>query len=352
MTEQPGRRSFSTAELCTQVGGELRGPDNLEITGVAALDESEPGQITFLADEAHARRWAHAGASAAVISRSLLPIDHDPATRALIVVDNAELATIIMLEQFAPPPDRPDLGVHPTAWVDPSATLGESVRIGPNVTVGPRAVLGRGVTLHPGVHVYANVLIGDDSVIHAGAVIRERCRLGRRVIVHQNASIGADGFGYRPSPDGKGLLKVPQIGIVILEDDVEIGAGTCIDRAKFSATIIGAGTKVDNLVQIAHNCRVGRCCVIAGQSGLAGSVIVEDGVQIGAQVGVSDHVRIGRGARVGGQSGVMQDLAPGVTVLGLPADDVRQTLRQFACIRKLPELIRDLSQRPDAGGEG
>ncbi len=199
--------------------------------------------------------------------------------------------------------------------------------------------------LYGGVRIYAQSSIGDDSILHGNTVVRERCRLGRRVVTHQNVSIGADGFGYERAPDGSGLLHVPQIGDVEIGDDVEIGASTCIDRAKFGSTVIGAGTKIDNLVQIGHNCNIGRSCVIAGQTGLAGSVTVGDGVTIAGAVGVADHVTVGSGATVGAFSGVMRDVPPGQTCLGRPATEVRTALRQAAALRRLPELMREVSQR-------
>jgi UDP-3-O-[3-hydroxymyristoyl] glucosamine N-acyltransferase len=193
--------------------------------------------------------------------------------------------------------------------------------------------------LHAGVRLSAGVTLGADCVVHSNTVIRHDCTLGQRVILHQNVSVGADGFGYRPAPDGRGLVKVPHIGSVRIEDDVEIGAGTCIDRGKFGATVIGTGTKIDNLVQIGHNCRIGRCCIIVSGCGLAGSVVLEDGVILGGQVGIADGVRVGAGVQVGAKSGLMKDIPPGEKWLGVPADQASATLRQWAAIRKLPGLL-------------
>jgi len=172
--------------------------------------------------------------------------------------------------------------------------------------------------------------------------------IGRGVILHQNVSIGADGFGYRPDPTGRGLLKVPHIGNVILEDGVEIGSNSCVDRAKFGSTIVGAGTKIDNICQIAHNCRIGRCCVIAGCAGISGSVTIGDGVQMGGMVGIIDHINIGSGARLGAMCFVMRDIPAGQSVLGYPADDGQTVLRQWASVRKLPGLLRPLSRHIEA----
>ena len=249
-----------------------------------------------------------------------------------------------LLRLFAPPPLLPDAGVHPTAWVHPDASIGRDVRIGPHVSVDRGASIGDRVVLYGGVRICGEAHVGDDSILHSNTVVRERCRLGRRVITHQNVSIGADGFGFERAPDGSGLLRVPQIGTVELCDDVEIGAATCIDRAKFGTTVIGAGTKIDNLVQVAHNCRIGSSCVIAALSGLAGSVTVGDGVCIGGAVAVSPHVTIGSGATIGACSGVMRDISPGQTCLGTPATEVREALRQAAALQRLPAWMREVSQ--------
>jgi UDP-3-O-[3-hydroxymyristoyl] glucosamine N-acyltransferase len=254
-----------------------------------------------------------------------------------------------LLEMFFVPEPVPALGVHPSAVVDPTATLGAQVRIGPHVSIAAGASIGDGVVLHAGVRIYEYVAIGAGTVVHANTVIRHRCRIGKSVILHQNVSIGADGFGYRPDPKSATLLKVPHLGNVVLEDGVEIGANTGVDRGKFGSTIIGAGTKVDNLVQIGHNVRIGRCCVIAGCVGISGSVQIGDGVQVGGAAGFIDHVQVGDRAKIGAMTLVTKDMPPGATWLGLPADEAQATLRQWASVRKLPELIRRLTKSLESG---
>lgn len=335
--------SHTTVSLANMLGGRLDGCD-LPISGVNSIADAGPNEITFISNPAYARKWAQCDAAAAVISSGLEVSGHDPQHRALIVVENAELAMGELLRMFAPPAAVPEPGVHATAFVHPSATIGQGARIGAHVSVDRAAVIGRNVTLHPGVRVGADVCIGDDCEIHANCVIEAHCVLGRSVVLHGNVTIGADGFGYRPAADGRSLVKVPHIGNVQIEDHVEIGANTCVDRAKFSSTVIGTGTKIDNLVQIAHNCRIGRWCVIAGQSGLAGSVTVGDFVQMGAKAGAAEGVTIGDRARIGAKAGVMKDVPPGMSVLGLPAEDARIALRQAAAIRRLPDLISELSR--------
>ena len=339
--------SYTTGDLAERIHGELRGRSDLGIDGVNALKDASERQITFITDEAHAGLWGQTRAAAAVITDGIDVSGHDPSARALIVVPNASLAMIELLQLFAPPPLLPDTGVHPTAWVHPDASIGQDVRIGPHASVERGASIGDRVVLHGGVRIYAEAHIGDDSILHANTVIRERCRLGRRVITHQNVSIGADGFGFERAPDGSGLLHVPQIGNVEIFDDVEIGAGSCIDRAKFGTTVIGAGTKIDNLVQIAHNCNIGRSCVIAALAGLAGSVTVGDGVGVGGAVAIAPHVTIGSGVSIGACSGVMRDIPPGQTCLGTPATDARDALRQAAALQRLPGWMREVSRRLD-----
>lgn len=331
----PAHNAQSIAEL---VNGTLEGPAELRIEGVNSLDEAGPADLTFITSAKFARKWAQTRAGAALVRRGIKVADHDAATRALITVDDPELAMIAVLNAFAPPHTMPDLGVHPTAFVHESAKLGKDVRIGAHVSVGREAELGDGVILHAGVRIYSFVKIGAGTEIHGNTVVRERCTIGKESILHQNVSIGADGFGYRPAPDGKGLIKVPHIGTVRIGDSVEIGAGACIDRGKFGATTVGDGSKIDNLVQVAHNCQIGRCVIIAGCVGISGSVTIGDGAQIGGGVGIRDHLTIGAGAKVGAMAGVMRDVPAGETHLGMPAEEASKALRLVAATRRIAGL--------------
>lgn len=333
-----------TIEAISQaVGGKLTGNPDVQITGVEAISEATENQLTFIGQKKYIRLWAHSGASAAIVNERL---DVEPGQgRAVVHVADADLALAQVLGLFAPQPARCEAGIHPSAVIDESATIGNGAAIGAGCYIGPGVVIGTGTTLYPNVTVLDDTRIGDNTVVWSGTVIRDRCRIGSHCIIHPNVTIGADGFGYRPSPDGRGLVKIPQIGTVEIGDGVEIGSGSCVDRGKFSATTIGDGTKIDNLVQIGHNCKLGRCCVMAGQCGLAGSVTLGDGVMMGGRSLVKDHVTVGAGARIGGSAGVVSDVAPGKTVLGLPADDHRLTLRIWAAQKQLPDLIRQLAKK-------
>lgn len=346
---------LAVAEIASLVDGTVVGPADAIVHGLETLEHATPRHATFIGAARYAKLWEASRAGVALVTDGLLPREVDGRGRTLVFVRDADQAMITLLERFAPSAPRPAEGVHPTAWIDPGASLGPGVRIGPHVSIDARAVVGAGVVLHAGVRLYPDVRIGDGSVLHANCVVRERCSIGRHVVLHQNVSIGADGFGYRFERASGSLRKVPQIGTVEIHDDVEIGAGTCVDRAKFGATIVGAGTKIDNLVQIGHNCRIGRACVIAGNAGLSGSVVVGDGVQIGGGVGVADHVAIGDFAQVAAMSGVREDVPARGRVAGLPAIDAMIALRQAAALRKLPDWIRRASALVEGGrglGEG
>jgi UDP-3-O-[3-hydroxymyristoyl] glucosamine N-acyltransferase len=306
---------------------------------------AEAGQLTFIGDKKYIKLWDQSQASAAIVNADL---EIEPGEgRALVQVKDADLAMAQVLQLFEPDPPRLRSGIHATAVVDETVEIGEGTAIGAGCYVGPRVVLGAGVKLYPNVTIMDDSVIGDGTIIWSGTVVRERCRIGRACILHPNVTIGADGFGYRPSPDGRGLVKVPQIGTVILGDGVEIGAGSCVDRGKFSTTVVGDGSKIDNLIQIAHNCKLGRSCVMAGQSGLAGSVTLGDGVMMGGGSRVKDHCTVGSGAKLGGNATALSDVEPGRILLGTPADDVRTTLRQWAALKQLPDLIQRIKKLPE-----
>ena len=239
-----------------------------------------------------------------------------------------------ILALFAPPTPIFHNNIHVRAVVDESAIIGEGVRIGAGCYIGPKVKLSDNVTIYPNVTILDECTIGKNTTIWPGAVIRERCHIGNDCIIHPNATIGADGFGFRPCNE-KGLVKIPQIGNVIIGNGVEIGANSCVDRGKFSSTILGDGCKIDNLVQIGHNSKLGKFCIMAGNSGLAGSVTLGNGVIIGGSASIKDHTTIGDGAIVGAGSGVTGDIPAGKTMLGYPAVEARDALKQWAILKRL-----------------
>ena len=341
--------TLTTQQITLEVGGKLVGPGDLKLTGVEQLQRASAGQLTFIASEHFSRKWPASQASAALVNEG---IDLEPGTgRALIVVSDADLAMGQVLARFAPPVPAPPAGVDPTAHVDKSARIGDGAAIGPGCYLGPRATIGDGAVLHPNVAIYDDCRIGAGCVLWSGCVIRERCEVGDRSILHSHVTIGTDGFGYRSAPGDDGqmkLAKIPQIGSVVLGDEVELGAGTCVDRGKFSATVIGDGTKIDNLCQIGHNCLIGKSCVIAAMAAIGGSVTIGDGVAIGGQVAIRDHVTIGDGVKLGACSGVTKDIPAGSEYLGYPAQPVKATVRQWWAMRKLPDLVKMLSHSQDS----
>ncbi|BBO70624.1 UDP-3-O-acylglucosamine N-acyltransferase [Desulfosarcina alkanivorans] len=336
-------KKYTIEAISRAVGGKLSGNPTIEITGVEEISRAVKTQLTFIGQKKYIKLWDRSGASAAIVNQRL---DVDPGQgRATVSVADADLAMAQVLNLFAPAPPACEAGIHPAAVVDATASIGPGAAIGAGCYVGPGVVIGAGSTLYPNVTVLDHTRIGSQTVVWSGTVIRDRCLIGDHCIIHPNVTIGADGFGYRPSPDGRGLVKIPQIGTVEIGNGVEIGPGSCVDRGKFSATTIGDGTKIDNLVQIGHNCTLGRSCVMAGQAGLAGSVTLGDGVVMGGRSLVKDHVTVCAGARIGGSAGVVSDVPAGKTVLGLPAEDHRQTLRIWAAQKHLPDLVKQLIRK-------
>ena len=329
-------KSYTIADINNLLNGTLVGNTCQSIDGPEQLENAKINHITFISSNKYVKLWANSKACAAVVNDTLTV---EPSkNRALIKVKNADLAMAKILELFNPNPPVFDTEIHPTAVIHKSAIIGIDCKIGANCYIGKDVILGNGVTLYPNVCIFDETIIGDHTVVWSGTVIRERCIIGNHCIFHTNVSIGADGFGYRPSDDGRGLVKIPQIGNVIIGHYVEIGANSCVDRAKFSSTIIGDGCKIYNLVQIAHNSILGRSCIMAGHSGLAGSVTLGDGVIIGGSASIKDHTTIHSGATVGAGSGVVGDVAAGKTVLGYPAQDAREMLKQWVAMRRLMKI--------------
>jgi UDP-3-O-[3-hydroxymyristoyl] glucosamine N-acyltransferase len=324
-------------DLARQLAAELVGDGDVLVTGVAGLEHAGPGDITFLAARDRVEQLAGCAAIAVIIGPGL-----DADRPALRVKDPYAafaqlLAKLEMDVDLVFPP-----GIHPTAIVDQTADVMRAAAIGPYCVVGAGTVVGEGTRLGAHVVLGPDVTVGRDGRLHAGVCIRERCRLGDRVILHANCVIGSDGFGYRPGPGG--LMKIPQVGIVVLEDDVELGAGTCVDRATVGQTVIGHGSKLDNLVQIGHNVVIGANCVISAQTGISGSCRLGNWVTMGGQVGLADHLTIGDGVKIGAKSGLHRDTPAGSEVFGYPALEAREAFRVASALRKLPELLRTVAR--------
>lgn len=326
-------KSYTIQQIGETLDAVLVGNTNQAITGPEQLELATVNQITFIGNRKYEKLWENSKACAAIVNAD---IDLEPGdNRAFLKVKSADIAMAALLEMFIPETPVFDTDIHPTAVIHEDASIGKGCKIGAGCYIGKNVSIGNNTILYPNVTVLDSTQIGTHTVIWPGTVIRERCIIGSFCILHPNVTIGADGFGFRPRPDGKGLLKIPHIGNVVIGNDVEIGANSCVDRGKFSSTVIGDGCKIDNLVQIGHNSKMGRCCMMAGASGLAGSVTLGDGVIIGGGACISDHVTLGSGVLVGGQSGVINDFPAGKKILGYPAIDARDALKQWVLLRKM-----------------
>lgn len=324
-------------DLAAQLGAVLRGSANVTIEGVRALDAAGPHDLSLLTSARYLDLLARSRAGAVLVAEDLagrLPDDG----RAYLIVPDVAQALALALDRLAPPQPPPLAGVHPTAVV------GNGVLLDPTASIGPYAVLGDDTVVGPRTRIHAHVVvgrrcrIGADCVLHPHATLHDDVVIGDRVIIQSGARIGMDGFGFATFPDGSRRLR--HIGGCILEDDVEVGANTTIARGSVGDTRIGAGTKIDNLVQIAHNVRIGARCFLAAQVGVAGSTIIEDEVVIGGQAGVAGHIIVGARARVGAQAGVTASVPPGVAVSGYPARPHHEALRAQAALLQLPNLLR------------
>ena len=331
-------KTYTIQEINQVLKGEIVGNTNTLITAPEQLEEAKETEISFIGNKKYEKFWSDSKACVAIVN---LDISIEPGeNRAFIKVSNADLAMSQVLEMFAPPMPVFAVNIHPTAVVDASATIGDQTKIGAFAYIGPNVIIGENVIIYPNVTILDESTIGNHTTIWSGTVIRERCHIGSHCIVHPNATIGADGFGFRPDPE-RGLVKIPQIGNVIIGNGVEIGANSCVDRGKFSSTILGDGCKIDNLVQIGHNSKLGKFCIMAGNSGLAGSVTLGNGVIIGGSASIKDHTVIGDGAIVGAGSGVTGDIPAGKTMLGYPAVEARDALKQWAILKR---LVRDANK--------
>ncbi|MCB1020997.1 MAG: UDP-3-O-(3-hydroxymyristoyl)glucosamine N-acyltransferase [Bryobacterales bacterium] len=332
-------------ELAERLGCTLVGDGSIEIRGVAGVEDAQAGHVTFLSNPRYAKRARETAASAILVDKEApdWPI-------AQLVSANPYLDFARALELFYQAP-RPRDGVHPTAVVAESAEIGEGARIGAYAVVGEQVRIGKGVVLHPHVTIYDGVTIGDDFLAHANAVVREHCRIGDRVVLQNGVVVGGDGYGFARRADGS-HHKIPQAGIVVIEDDVEIQSGSCIDRAAVGETRIKHGTKIDNLVQIGHAVEIGEHNIICSQVGIAGSTTLGDHCILAGQVGVINHLTIGNRVLLTAKTGVGHDVPDGAKMSGAPELDNRQWLRCTAVYNRLPELDREVKRLKKALEKG
>ncbi|MDX1680265.1 MAG: UDP-3-O-(3-hydroxymyristoyl)glucosamine N-acyltransferase [Akkermansiaceae bacterium] len=340
--------SLTLSDLARWVEGEIvRGEPGLELSGMAALDQAGPGDASFLGNEKYRAQFQQTRASAVIVGRG---VTDGPTDTALIAVDNPTLAFSRVVSHFVESVRNFQPGVHPQAVVDASAQLDPStVMVHAGAVVMAGAQVGAGSEIGPNVVVGADSVVGEDCVLMANSALRERCILGDRVILQPGAVIGSDGFGYELK-DGR-HVKIDQVGIVEVHDEVEIGANTTVDRARFGKTVIGEGTKIDNLVQIGHNCVIGKHCLIVSHVGISGSTTIGDYCTFAGQAGVVGHVRIGDKSVIAGKAGVTTDLEGGQVYSGFPAVPLMEDRKARAMARRLPKLVEKLKELEKKLGE-
>jgi UDP-3-O-[3-hydroxymyristoyl] glucosamine N-acyltransferase len=334
-----GTRPIPASEIAALTGGRLVGPGAVTVAGIAPLERAGPGDLSFLASSRYLPYFQRTSASVVLVTPEFAGAEGGPATR--IVVPDPHAALLVVLPVLYPQAVW-EPGVHPTAVVGRGAVWQDPVEIGAHAVVGAGVQLGKGVRIGAGCVLGDGVALGDETLLHPGVICYPGTALGKRVIVHAGAVLGSDGFGYVPGKGGEAHRKIPHVGRCLIGDDVEIGANTCIDRGSIDDTVVGTGTKIDNLVHIAHNVRIGARCMIMAEAGLAGSVQVDDEAIIAGQAGIGDHITIGRGARVLVQSGIIADVPPGLTVSGYPARPHREYLRAQAALYRLLTIVDEL----------
>ncbi len=330
-------KTLTVKEIARMIRADVVGDESIEISGVAALSDAVKFEVTFLGNNKYKDQVQQTKASAVI-----LPSDYQgevPADKAWLLCNRPSLAFSKVIDHFAPETIKYEPGIHPSATVADSAKIDPSCFIGPGAVIEPGVVIGKSTVICAGAYVGHNAKIGSKCKLYPNAVIRERCELGNKVVIHCNTVIGDDGFGYAPS--GLGITKIPQVGIVKIEDDVEIGALCTVDRARFGKTWIKQGVKMDDHVHVAHNVKVGEYSMLIGQSGVAGSAEIGRGVIIAAQAGINGHITIGDGARIAGTSGVARSVEPGATVIGTPA----VTKKEFGKKMVLHKTVDKLKNR-------
>lgn len=339
-------------EIATFLQGELVGDGSVEITRVAKIEEARVGELTFLANPKYEKYLAGTSASAVLVSTKLnLQQYGNGSSPAFIRVEDPYVGFLQILKKLTPTIDPFPQGIHPSAVISKSATLGKNVAFGANAVVGGNAIVGDNTKISHGCVIGDQAVIGDDCLLYPNVTVYHQCKIGSRVTIHSGTVIGSDGFGFAPKSDGT-YEKIPQLGIVLIEDDVEIGSNCSIDRATLGETIIRRGAKLDNLIQIAHNVVIGENTVIASQTGISGSTKIGKNSIIAGQVGIVGHIEIAERSTILAQSGVPKSLTePGKTYFGYPVKEHLKALRIEAIVRSLPELVnelRELQQKVEA----
>jgi len=330
---------FKVNDIAMILNGTVEGDGEIKIHNISKIDDGVPGTLTFLSNPVYTKYIYSTLASAVIVSRDFVP--EGKLTCTLIRVNDpyTALAELLKMYQQMKPAKS---GIEQPSFISSSAKIGEDIYMGAFAYVSDSVVIGNNVSIYPHVFIGDNVVIGDNTTLYSGVKIYPDCKIGSDCVLHSGAVIGADGFGFAPNTEGP-FSKIVQVGNVILEDMVEIGANTCVDRATMGSTIVHRGVKLDNLVQIAHNVEIGENTVMAGQSGIAGSSKVGKNCMIGAQVGISGHLKVGDNVKIGGQAGVMTNIPDNSTMIGSPVQDHKDFMRCQAIFRRLPQMSGDIS---------
>ncbi len=331
---------FTAAQIASFIKGRIIGDENASIVGVSPIETAQNGQLSFVSQEKFADYTSQSEASVIIVSEKFLKSDEAKAT--LIVVEDAYLSFQVLMNLYQQMREEKKSGIEQPSSISESATLAEGVFVGAFAYISEKVKIGKSTQIHPQVFIGKNVKIGENCIIYSGARIYDYCVIGDNCIIHSNSVVGSDGFGFQPTQDG--YQKIPQLGNVVLENNVEIGANCTIDRGTIGSTIIGEGTKIDNLIQIAHNVKLGKNNVIAAQAGIAGSTIIGDWNQIGGQTGIVGHIKIGNQVRIQAQSGVNANVEDGQTLYGSPAISAGDYRRNYVHFRNFTEIVKRISE--------
>jgi UDP-3-O-[3-hydroxymyristoyl] glucosamine N-acyltransferase len=331
---------FSASDIAKLLGGEVEGDGKITVNNVSKIDQGVEGTLSFLSNPAYSKYIYNTKASVVIVNKDFIP--EKKITCTLIRVDNA-YASLAKLLDFYNQSKSEKKGIEQPCFINPTAKIGEEVYIGAFSYIGNNVTVGNNVKIYPQVYLGDNVQIGSNTILYPGTKVYADCRIGSSCILHSGVVIGADGFGFAPTEDGT-YTKITQIGNVILEDEVEIGANTTVDSATLGSTIIKKGVKLDNLIQIGHNCEIGENTVMAAQVGIAGSTKIEKNCVFGGQAGISGHTTIGERSKIGPQSGILSSVEPGSVLLGTPAIELKSMLKSYSIIKNLPQLRNDLIQ--------